>query len=68
MMIHDLVGKTLTLYLLGGHVFTGTVRNITVMEYSESNGTIGKYSVLVIDHHMNTTMIRVDMVASYEIH
>ncbi len=68
MMIHDLIGNMVTFYLVGGHIITGQVRNITSIEFSEPDGRIGRYSVLVVIHNSHTTLIRADRVVTYEIH
>lgn len=68
MKIEDFVGRTVTLYLEGGHVIIGKVYEISSIRTITSNGNIARYEVLVIILNDHTTFVRFDKISAYEIY
>ncbi|MBR2588374.1 MAG: hypothetical protein IKD77_04100 [Bacilli bacterium] len=67
MMVQDLVGETLILYLVNGVTFTGKILNTTLLKYPDSNGSITSQPVLTVQKGDHKVLIKLNVIMAYEI-
>lgn len=65
----QLVGQTVTFYLVGGHKLTATVKSCDDrIELLNTHRSLDMHDCLVVILNGHTTFIRADQVCAFEVH